>query len=319
MRQKLINQATGILVLRALGLGDLLTGLPALRALRQAFPGERIVLATPRVFSPLVQLIDAVDELLPTEGLGELAWPGGPPRLAVNLHGGGPECIRDLLAQDPDEIITHRHPDFPELDGPEWRDDLHEVDRWCRLLEHYGWDAPRSRLWLPRPPGTSLVDGAVIVHPGAAFPARQWPADRFGRVARHLAADGHPVVITGSRDEAPLAGAVARAADLPASTVLAGHTDLAELAVLVADARLVVCGDTGIAHLATAFHTPSVVVFGPTPPALCGPPPDDPRHAVLWAGDVGDPFGSRPHPGLLRITDTDVVDAAHQLLGRCAV
>lgn len=307
----------GILVLRALGLGDLLTGLPALRALRRAFPGERIVLAAPRVFSPITQLIDAVDELLPTEGLGELAWPGSPPRLAVNLHGRGPESIQDLLAQDPDAIVTHAHPDFPDLDGPEWRDDLHEVDRWCRLLEHHGWEADRSKLWLPRPPEPGMVESAVIVHPGAAHPARRWPADRFASVAQHLAADGHPVVVTGSRAEAELAAAVARAADLPASTVLAGHTDLVELTALVADARLVVCGDTGIAHLATAFGTPSVVLFGPIPPHLWGPPPDDPRHIVLWAGETGDPFGDQPDPGLLRVSDTDVLEAADQLLARC--
>ncbi|WP_369009329.1 glycosyltransferase family 9 protein, partial [Nocardia barduliensis] len=141
-----------ILVLRALGLGDLLTIVPALRGLRSAHPDDRLVLAAPEALRDLVGLIDAVDELLPTAGLGALRWQGAPPRWAVNLHGSGPESIRDLLAQRPEALLTHRHPDFPELPGPEWRDDLHEVERWCRLLEYGRIDADPTDLLLPAPP-----------------------------------------------------------------------------------------------------------------------------------------------------------------------
>ncbi|HET6287159.1 MAG TPA: glycosyltransferase family 9 protein [Amycolatopsis sp.] len=303
----------GILVLRALGLGDLLTAVPALRALRRAFDGERLVLATRENLRDIVELIDAVDELLPTAGLGGLSWPGEPPRLAVNLHGRGPESIHDLLAQDPLELITHRHPDIPGVEGPDWPAEVHEVDRWCRLLEAARIPADRTDLALPPPPGPSPATDAVVIHPGAAFAARRWPPDRYARVARALA-ERHRVVVTGNAAEVPLAREVAEAAGLPDEAVLAGDAGLAELAATVAEARLVICGDTGVGHLATAYGTPSVLLFGPTPPRLWGPPPEARQHTVLWVGDVGDPHGDDPDPGLLLLREERVLTAAEDLL-----
>lgn len=304
-----------ILVLRALGLGDLLTAVPALRGLRNAFPCDRVVLAAPEGLRDLVTLIDAVDELLPTAGLGALRWPDPPPRLAVNLHGSGPESIRDLLAVGADDLLTHRHPDFPELPGPQWDPDVHEVDRWCRLLEYAGIEADPAALRLPAPPEPAAESNVVVIHPGAADPARRWPVERFARVARELGADGHRVVLTGSRGEVAMAVAVAEQAGLPPTAVYAGRTGLTELAALVAEAALVVCGDTGVAHLATAFGTPSVLVFGPTPPHRWGPPAAATQHRTLWAGRVGDPHSDRPDPGLLMVQPEQVLRAASDLLG----
>jgi ADP-heptose:LPS heptosyltransferase len=306
--------SSAILVLRALGLGDLLTAVPALRALRAAYPEERLVLAAPRELRDLAELIDAVDELLPTPGLGELDWPGPPPRLAVNLHGSGPESLHDLLAADPAELLTHHHPDFPDVPGLPWRDDVHEVDRWCRLVEYAHLEADRSALRLPAPPGPSPAPDAVVVHPGAAYPARRWPPERFARVVRDLAGAGHRVVLTGSGAERDLALGIAERAGLGEDAVLAGRTGLAELAALVAGAALVVCGDTGVGHLATAFGTPSVLLFGPTPPRLWGPPPSARQHVVLWAGDVGDPHGTEPDGGLLLLGEERVLAATRAAL-----
>ncbi|MBF6299460.1 glycosyltransferase family 9 protein [Nocardia amamiensis] len=303
-----------ILVLRALGLGDLLTSVPALRGLKNAYPDERVVLAAPEALRALVDLIDAVDELLPTAGLGALQWQEAPPRLAVNLHGRGPESIRDLLAVRPETLLTHHHPAYPEVPGLDWRDEMHEVDRWCRLLEYGRIDADRTALLLPAPPQSAPESNVVVLHPGAAYPARRWPSERFARVARELSANGHRVVITGARGEMPLANAVAERAGLPPSAVYAGRTDLTELAALVAEAALVVCGDTGVGHLATAFGTSSILLFGPTPPHRWGPPAAAKHHVTLWAGQVGDPHSAYPDPGLLLLHPEHVLRVATGLL-----
>jgi ADP-heptose:LPS heptosyltransferase len=306
-----------ILVLRALGLGDLLTGIPALRGLRRAHPDAHIVLATPERFRTLAMLSGAVDEVDPTPGLGRLHPRGEPPALAVNLHGSGPESIADLLTLKPGKLLSHRHSAYPDLQGPPWRTDVHEVDRWCRLLDWAGVPCNPTDLAIPRPRGYPDRSGVVVIHPGAAFPARRWPPDRFAEVAAALHAAGHEVVITGDCNEIDLARSVADLAGLPESCVLAGTLDLLDLVALISDCRLLICGDTGVGHIATATGAPSVLLFGPTPPNRWGPRGPGP-HVAMWAGDKGDPHGDRPHSGLLLITVSRVLEATQSLLRECA-
>lgn len=311
-----VSQHT-VLVLRALGLGDLLTGVPALRGLRRAYPDARIVLATAQRFADLAMLSGAVDEVRPTPGLGQLAPLRDAPTLAVNLHGSGPQSVADLLALQPRAVLSHRHSAYPGLDGPPWRTDLHEVDRWCGLLEWAGIRCDPADLALPRPPGPPDRSTAVVIHPGAAFGARRWPPDRFATVAAALHDGGHDVVITGDGGEVELARSVAEMAGLPQSRVLAGTLGLLDLVALISDCRLLICGDTGVGHIATATGTPSVLLFGPTPPSRWGPRRAGP-HIAVWAGGDGDPHADDPHPGLLLITVSRVLEASRHLLRDCA-
>lgn len=298
-----------ILVLRALGLGDLLTALPALRGLRAALPDHRVVLACPAWLEPLALHAGAVDEVLPTAPLEPVALARSA-ALGVNLHGRGPQSHRALLAARPRRLIAFAHPDVPEsAGGPRHRSYEHEVERWCRLLSESGIPADPRRIELDPPPLLLPADvrGATVIHPGAASGARRWPVERFAAVARSEAAQGRAVVVTGSPAERELARAVARAAGLADDAVWAGRTDLLGLTALVAAAGRLVSGDTGVAHLATALRTSSVLLFGPTSPELWGPPPDMHRQRVLWAGRTGDPHADTPDPGLLSIEVTDVV------------
>lgn len=304
-----------IVVLRALGLGDLLTAVPALRGLRRQYPDARVMLAAPDRYRDLAMLTGAVDELLPTAKLGDVRSLSGPPALAVNLHGCGPQSIDHLLAWGPRSVISHCHHGHPDLVGPRWRQDLHEVHRWCALLEWAGIPCDLTDMMLERPPLPRDETGAVVIHPGASAPARQWPPDRFAAVAAALREEGHEIRITGSPGEFDLGHAVARAAGLPRTAVVSGLLDLPALTALISDSRLVICGDTGLAHLAAATGTASVVLFGPTSPRQWGPRGPAP-HAALWSGRTGDPHAAVPHEGLLAITVDRVLSATRDVLGQ---
>ncbi len=310
-----------VLVLRALGLGDFLAGVPAYRGLRAAYPRHELVLAAPGVLAPLAALTGAIDRVLPTAELAPVRWAGPPPQVAVDLHGSGPPSHRLVEALGAAAAMMYASPAAPDVDGPWWDDTEHEVARWCRLLwwRGIGADPAALRLAAPRPATTAaaLARGAVVLHPGAASGSRRWPAGRFAAVARELADRGHRVVLTGSDGERPLADGIAAAAGLRPAAVFAGRTSLAELAGLIAGAALVISNDTGTAHLATAFGTPSVTLFGPVSPALWGPPPGSGRHIALWKGTgcrPGDSHGTRPDPRLLRISAAEVLDAAAAII-----
>jgi ADP-heptose:LPS heptosyltransferase len=294
-----------ILVLRALGLGDIITGLPALAMVRRARPDHRIVLAAPTYLRPLVQLSGSVDEMVQAHELEPIVDPPSGVELAIDLHGNGPASMRLLQACAPRRLLA-----FAAPGPPRWSVGEHEVLRWCRLVsEGLGIRAPA----VPTVAGSLAVPydvpapaGATVVHCGAKSQARRWPPERFAEVAARLRADQHDVVVTGGAAEAELAAGIAEESGACARSDLS----LAELLSLVARARLVVSGDTGVSHVASAYRTPSVTLFGPVSPAGWGPPPHA-RHQVLWHGDGrGDPHGSTVDAALTRITVAEVMAAA---------
>jgi hypothetical protein len=302
-----------VLVLRALGLGDAFTGVAALRGVRRAWPDHRLVLAAPAPVGRLLLELGVVDERLDAGPLEPVPWPSPePPQVAVNLHGRGPQSHRLLTALRPDRLVAFACPGAGHEDGPGWRADEHEVDRWCRLVRWAGGGCGREDLSLP-PPGPR--GDLVVVHPGAASGSRRWPPERWADVVAALRGDGLRVAVTGTEQEAELCAEVAAAG----AHDLAGTLALPDLVRTVAAARLLLCGDTGVAHLATAYGTPSVLLFGPTPPQAWGPAVEEERHVVLWHGrdgePPGDPHGDEVDPRLDRIEVGQVLAAAGRLLG----
>lgn len=299
-----------VLVLRALKLGDLLVAVPALKALRRAFPEHRLRYAAQGWLSEALDLVGGY-ELLPTQGLEEpLAVERGAVDVAVNLHGSGPQSQTRIEALQARRTISHRSLSSA---GPRWREELHERERWARLLEWHGIEADPLDVQLDRPCVPSPVPGATVLHVGAAYGSRLWPGERFAAVAAALYRAGHNIVFTGSAGERGRAVGVCRAAGLPPEAVLAGQLGLAEFAATIADARLVISADTGAAHLASAYATPSVVLFGPAPPEIWGPPPGP--HVVLTRAELrrGETFSDQPDPALLAVGVQDVLGAARDL------
>src|SRR5512134_973495 len=92
-----------VLALRALGLGDVLTAVPALRALAEAFPDRRRVFAGPAALAPLATLA-GFEGHIDVRSLDDLA-PATPPDVAVNLHGRGPQSHRLLLGTRPRALL----------------------------------------------------------------------------------------------------------------------------------------------------------------------------------------------------------------------
>jgi len=114
--------------------------------------------------------------------------------------------------------------------------------------------------WAPvyharRPAG--VADGAIVIQNscrGALYAAstKEWPFDRWGRLAERLAADGHGLLQIG----APQDPAVPRAADMR------GGTDLAQAAAILERAKLFIGLESGLMHLAAAVRVPSVILYG---------------------------------------------------------
>ena len=85
------------------------------------------MLAAPAWLAPLVELIGGDRPAGADRGLEPPAWPGPPPELAVNLHGRGPQSHRMLAAARPRRLLAFANAEAGHADGPDWRDDEHEV------------------------------------------------------------------------------------------------------------------------------------------------------------------------------------------------
>lgn len=302
-----------LLALRTLGLGDLLVAVPALHALRRAHPDHDLVLAAPQWLAPIIDLVEGWDVHLPAPGLDDLLpVPTGRVDVAVNLHGNGPESRALIDALGARRKIVHGSETDPGHVA--WLDGIHERRRWARLVSEHGIPADPEEVAIGRPERPSAAPGAAVVHVGAAYGARAWPVERFALVAQQLRLDGYRVVVSGGTTDVARAGTVADLAGLSDDDVLAGRADLTDLAALIADAAVVCTADTGAAHLASAYGTPSVIVFGPAPVAEWGPPSGP--HIALTDDRVrrGDVFAADPDPALLAVTAANMIRAARTVI-----
>jgi heptosyltransferase-1 len=151
----------------------------------------------------------------------------------------------------------------------------------------------------------------VILNPGAGWGAKQWPAERYGQVAKALASDGMTPILNCSPGEKDLAAAAETASE---GKAIAFACSIPELIALTRRARLFIGGDTGPLHLAAALGVSCVALFGPTDPARNGP--YGTKSVVLRnpASSTSLSHTNTPDPGLLLITADEVIRAACRLL-----
>ena len=151
----------------------------------------------------------------------------------------------------------------------------------------------------------------AMLAPAAGWGAKQWPADRFGELARQLKARGFDVTVNAHRADDPLAGEVLAAS---AGTAQVSAGNVAELIALMRRTDLFIGGDSGPMHLAAALAVPTVALFGPTSPERNGPWGPGPTRVLR------DPLSATTYkrtaetdPGLARISVEQVLAAINEL------
>ncbi|TDN90688.1 glycosyltransferase family 9 protein [Microbacterium sp. BK668] len=205
--------------------------------------------------------------------------------------------------------------------GEDFPEELPEPLRALTIARAAGFDLPegdagRLQVVPGEPPANLGAGSPVVVHPGADAPSRRWPAEHFADAVRLLHAEGLDVVVTGGRGEMELTRLVS--GDGAFARDLGGSTDLAAMAGLLERARVLVCGNTGPAHLAAAVGTPVVSLFSPVVPAVQWAPYGVP---VILLGDQDAVCrGTRArecpvpgHPCLSSVTPGQVAEAVQAL------
>ncbi|MGD2080783.1 MAG: lipopolysaccharide heptosyltransferase II, partial [Nitrospirota bacterium] len=277
--------------------GDAVMSMPAIRAIRKAYPGARISLLVKPWVAPLFDKSPDIDDVVlygeQFEGLAgrlRLAWALRRKRFdrAILLQNAFDAALIAYLARIPERVGFGR--DFRsflltkpvEFGGEDRR--MHHIDYYLELLKRAGIEAPHSDPWIhlsleerlqAREKLKGLRRPVVGINPGAQFgPAKQWMPERFASLTTKIVEDlGGSAVVFGGHGEAALADSIlgASSVDSARAVSMAGKTTLRELVGLVSECDALVTTDSGPMHIGYATGTPLVAIFGSTSPALTGP------------------------------------------------
>ena len=284
-----------ILVMRGGALGDFVLGLPALRALRGAFPRASLELIAPSAVLPLASaLADAVTPLERAEVAALFGDAGSLPEGIVARHRG-----LDLVALWLADLDGSVRRNFEVLGARRllWSPALpppgrHAADHLLATLEPLGLLAPSVTASSPRRLGVPVVRPSaaakqnafalwrdlglsagrpvVAVHPGSGGDWKRWPAERFAQVADRLAEEGVGVVVIQGPADAEVVGQLLARVRGRRPPVVSG-LGVEDLAAFLSLAACYLGNDSGVTHLAAAVGTPTVAIFGPTDPGQWGP------------------------------------------------
>ena len=286
-----------ILIVRLGAMGDIVHALPVAAALRARFPDARIDWVVDERHRDLLELVPVVDRrsVLRTRS-ASLRRRGMALRrtltresydIAIDVQGllksavvarlSGARRVLGFTAPHLRERAARVF--YTETCDP--GDTAHVIEKNLTLAASLGADVSRIQFPLTVPASAALDalrhrhsaagdTPFVVLNPGAAWPNKRWPPDRFGAVAEWLRrAHGLSSVVTwGPGDETTAAAVVDGSAGAAA---LAPQTSIADLIAIVRGAALMVSGDTGPVHLAAAVGTTVVGIYGPTDAARNGP------------------------------------------------
>jgi len=279
------NSVSRIAVLRGGGLGDLIFAIPAMAALKAAYPAASITLLGTPIHKALLEAVKSPVDDVVVLPFAEGVRPGEEDvaaldvfftdmrvrnfDLAVQLHGGGRYSNPFLLRLGARHTVGTRTADAASLERT--MPYLYYQHEPLRALEVAGFAGAfpvnlEARLAPADTAAPGAADGAgaqplVVVHPGATDPRRRWPAEKFAELASACAADGSHVAIIGDGSEQELAERVAALAASADVRSLAGALDMGGLVRLLARADVVVANDSGPRHLAQALGVPTVGIF----------------------------------------------------------
>ena len=284
-----------ILVVRPDNLGDVVLSGPALRALRRAAPRARLDLLAAPAGAAVAPLLPEVGEVLVASVSWQQLDPAAVPaeedlalldRIRAGRYDAAvlltsftqspwPAAQLCRLAGVPVRVGTSKEFGGAALTHwvPSPPDELHQVDRALRVLARVGVPPVDGRLRLAVPDTARATAGEVLAKhgvtgpyavllPGASCSSRRYPVDRFAEVAGLLAAGGLTVLVSGTAAESEPVSRVA--GNRPGVLAAGGELDVPALAAALAGARVVVCNNSGGAHLADAVGVPAVVLFAGT-------------------------------------------------------
>ena len=296
-----------ILIVKTSAIGDVIHTLPALHALRTAYPEARIDWLIEEAASDLIVGHPALHRVLVAKRKSWLRQLRSGDRLTslreikafirelreteydllLDFQGLLKSSIWVALARAKRKVGFGRGMEHAECSYlflneriPPVDMDRHAAERELLLLKAIGIPPAGMVFGLPIEEvdrqrvrqllGDTERGSLVAINPMTTWPTKHWESDRFAAVADRLAADGHQVVFTGGPGDQAAIGEICRAMQGRALN-LAGSTSLKDLAALFQLACVVVTTDTGPMHLAAAVNTPVVALFGPTAPWRTGP------------------------------------------------
>jgi lipopolysaccharide heptosyltransferase I len=332
---------TRILIVRLSAVGDVVHGVPVLNALRDAFPQALLAWVVEQRAAALLRGHKSLDELIVVPR-GWLKLPATVWQLRRRLRAMHFDLTIDLQGLTKSAVAAWlsgapRRIGFDGTNGRElspWLNNQriastarHVIDCNLQLLQPLGIESPEVRFDLPESADDRAaaeqilrqvkLDGRfALVNPGAGWPAKRWPPERFAAVAQHLGHRGVPsVVVWGGPQEREWAGQIVAGSN--GYGWLAPPTSLTELAALARRASLLIASDTGPLHIAAAVETPCVGLYGPVSGQRNGP--YGPQHVVLQPRQFEGTSRQRrsaPPELMAAITPEMVCQACDQILAR---